>query len=114
MDRAGDIIQLDRRVSRAISVGKGLRLTDEELDLLVAVGAIEVLKLAAGEALKIQAIQRQRERDEYRALTADPVDKAKMQEAAKMSLQRVQEMLQPKVRVPRSVLSAQKSKRESE
>jgi hypothetical protein len=65
------LIELDRRISRAIAKGKGIRFSDEELDLLVTVGAIDTLKSAASEALKAQAEarhlareQRQREASE--------------------------------------------------
>jgi hypothetical protein len=66
-----DLIELDRRISKAIARGKGIRFSDEELDLLVSVGAIEKLKSAASEALKVQAAQRQRARDERRAEEAE-------------------------------------------
>jgi len=39
----------------AIDRARGIRLSDEELDLLVFIGAIEVVKLAASAALKERA-----------------------------------------------------------
>jgi hypothetical protein len=66
-----DLIELDRRISKAIVRGKGIRFSDKELDLLVSVGAIEKLKSAASEALKVQAAERQRARDERRAEQAE-------------------------------------------
>jgi len=66
-----DLIELDRRISKAIARGKGIRFSDEELDLLVSVGAIEKVKSAASEALKVQAAERQRAREERRAADSE-------------------------------------------
>ena len=100
-----DLIELDRRISRAISRGRGLQLSDEELDILVSVGALEVLKAAAAEALKIQAEQRQRERSEYRAERTSALDEAELKRQGEIALARVQRVLRPKGRVPRSALT---------
>ncbi len=55
---------LDRRLSRAIEQGRGIRLSDADLDLLAASGAYDTLHTAAGEALREQAkcrdVQRRR------------------------------------------------------
>jgi len=45
-----NLIELDRRISRAIDRGKGIQLSDEDLDLLASTGAVNVLKNAAAEA----------------------------------------------------------------
>jgi hypothetical protein len=58
------LIELDGRISKAIARGKGIRFSDEELDLLVTVGAIDTLKSAASEALKAQAEARQLAREQ--------------------------------------------------
>lgn len=50
-----DIIDLDHRISVAIDRARGIRLSDEELDLQGSIGAIEVVKLAASAALKERA-----------------------------------------------------------
>ena len=61
------LIELDGRISKAIVKGKGIRFSDEELALLVQVGAIEVLKRAAAEALKGQAEERRAAPESRRA-----------------------------------------------
>lgn len=42
-----DLRDLDRRLSRHLELGRGIRLSPEELDLFVETGAYEVLRLAA-------------------------------------------------------------------
>lgn len=56
------IANLDRQISRAIERGRGIGLSQEQLDILVAVGAIDQLKDAAADDLRRVA----RERGEHR------------------------------------------------
>jgi len=95
------IIDLDRKISRAIEQGRGIRLSDEELDALVSTGAIEQLKAAAIKALAELSARRQQQRAEIRQLQQD----GKQAEAARQALERVQEML-PKRRIPRAKLGS--------
>lgn len=104
-----EIIDLDRRISRAINEGRGIRLNDEEVDILVSVGAVEVLKVAAAAALKEQAERRRREREEIRTLT-ESGNREDLRLAGELAHQRVQELLRSKPRVPRGAL---RSKRKS-
>jgi hypothetical protein len=55
----GDLVRLDRRVSRALADGRGIRLAGHELELLARVGMIEQLASAKATALKEQAACRQ-------------------------------------------------------
>lgn len=102
-----DIIELDHRISVAIGRGRGIRLSDEELDVLVTIGAIEVVKLAASAALKDRAERRQQERAEYRALSLSNESKDRSH-AANLALQRAQELLKPKRRIPRKALRTER------
>ncbi|WP_374550531.1 hypothetical protein [Sphingobium yanoikuyae] len=58
-----DVIALDRRISNQIDKGRGIRFSQEELDLLVLIGAIDVVKAAATEAMKKRAEARHQERE---------------------------------------------------
>lgn len=104
-----DIIDLDHRISLAIDRAKGIRLSDEELDLLVAIGAIEVVKLAASAALKDRAERRQKERAEYRAL-GESTEAKDQSHAANLARERARELLERKVRVPREALRTKRPK----
>lgn len=53
------IVDLDRRVSRAIAKGRGIGLTRDQLDALAAIGLIERLAEAKASILKEQARCRQ-------------------------------------------------------
>lgn len=53
------LTRLDRKVSRAIVQGKGMRLTAEDLDLLAIIGAFALLTDAKAKALAEAARQRQ-------------------------------------------------------
>ncbi|PSO12608.1 MULTISPECIES: hypothetical protein [unclassified Sphingobium] len=96
-----EIIELDQRISTAVVRGRGIRLSDEELDTLVQIGAIEVLKAAAGVALKQRTAVRQKEREEYRALRLSG-DPAKEREAVQIAAERARRVGRPKARVPKS------------
>lgn len=65
-----ELTDLDRRLSRALEQGRGIRLSEVDLDLLAASGAYDTLHAAAGEALKEQAKCRdvQRRRDSIAAV----------------------------------------------
>jgi hypothetical protein len=56
------IIELDRRLSRALEVGRGIRLSGAELDLLAATGAYAVIHEAAERELKERAQSRRNQR----------------------------------------------------
>ncbi|MCE7798259.1 hypothetical protein LWE61_17115 [Sphingobium sufflavum] len=92
------LINLDRRVSRAAQSGKGICFSDEELDILVSIGAIEVLKAAAATALIAQAAKRQEEREEVRRLQLEGQHK----EAAQLALARVRNILSTPPRIPQA------------
>ncbi|QZP06850.1 hypothetical protein [Caenibius sp. WL] len=49
------LVRLDRKVSRALSNGRGIKFTAEELALLASLGMIEQLSEAKAKALKEQA-----------------------------------------------------------
>ena len=53
------LVRLDRKLSRAIVTGKGIKLTGEELELLARIGMIEQLSTAKAVALREQAQCRQ-------------------------------------------------------
>lgn len=53
------LVKLDRKVSRALSIGKGLKLSSDELELLAGLGMIEQLADSKAKALKEQARCRQ-------------------------------------------------------
>lgn len=59
-----DISELARRFSRAAAVGRGIRFEADEVDLLVEIGAIDIIQAAAAVQLKERAkcrgAQRQR------------------------------------------------------
>jgi hypothetical protein len=48
------IVKLDQKLSRAVDVGKGVRLEPPDLDLLASLGVFEVLQQAKAEYLKEQ------------------------------------------------------------
>lgn len=52
------IAQLDRKISRAVQRGRGIRLEAHDLDLLATVGALAVLSEAATRELRILAEER--------------------------------------------------------
>lgn len=54
-----DLVSLDRKVSRALSNGRGIKLSAEELELLAGLGMIEQLADSKAKALKEQARCRQ-------------------------------------------------------
>jgi hypothetical protein len=54
-----NLVRLDRKVSRALAIGKGIRLTAEELALLASIGMIEQLSDSKAVALREQAQCRQ-------------------------------------------------------
>ena len=54
-----DLVALDRKVSRALSAGRGIKLSAEELELLAGLGMIEQLADSKAKALKEQARCRQ-------------------------------------------------------
>lgn len=53
------LVRLDRKLSRAIVSGKGIKLTGDELELLARIGMIEQLSSAKAVALREQARCRQ-------------------------------------------------------
>jgi hypothetical protein len=53
------LVRLDRKVSRALSNGRGIKLSAEELELLASLGMIEQVSDAKAKALKEQARCRQ-------------------------------------------------------
>lgn len=59
-----DVIDLDRRLSRALECGRGIRLSDSDLDLLAEGGAIDIVRQLAATELKERAkcrdVQRRR------------------------------------------------------
>jgi hypothetical protein len=55
----GALVRLDRKVSKALGDGKGIRLTGPELELLAGIGMIEQLANSKAVALKEQARSRQ-------------------------------------------------------
>ncbi|WP_242148875.1 hypothetical protein [Sphingomonas sp. BAUL-RG-20F-R05-02] len=48
------IVKLDQKLSRAVDIGKGVRLEPPDLDLLASLGVFEVLQQAKAEYLKEQ------------------------------------------------------------
>lgn len=59
MTAPNDLVALDRKVSRALSAGRGIKLSAEELELLAGLGMIEQLADSKAKALKEQARCRQ-------------------------------------------------------
>ena len=59
------ITDLDRRLSRALECGRGIRLSDAELDMLAEAGAIDAVREMAAkdlkERVKCRDVQRRRE-----------------------------------------------------
>lgn len=53
------LVRLDRKVSRALATGKGIKLHGHELELLAGLGMIEQLADSKAKALKEQARCRQ-------------------------------------------------------
>lgn len=53
------LVRLDRKVSRALATGKGIKLAGDELELLAQLGMIEQLAESKAKALKEQARCRQ-------------------------------------------------------
>jgi len=53
------IVRLDRKVSRAADVGKGLKISGDELELLIGMGIIEMLAESKARVLKEQSRCRQ-------------------------------------------------------
>ena len=100
-----NLIELDRRISRAIDRGKGIQLSDEDLDLLASAGAINVLKNAAAEAMVQLAAQRQREREEIRQTLSDPSAKSRAEEG-RVALERARAIIDNRKRIPRSELTS--------
>ncbi len=49
------VSELDRRLSRALETGRGIRLSDADLDLLAATGAYAAIHDAAERDLKERA-----------------------------------------------------------
>ena len=49
---AEQVVALDRKLSRAMAAGRGIALTSEQLDVLIAIGAIDQLSAAKAAALK--------------------------------------------------------------
>lgn len=87
------IANLDRQISRAIERGRGIRLSQEQLDILVAVGAIDRLKEAAADDLKRVARERGEHRRRQAELWGSP-NKADQIKGAKMSMERLQQEMQ--------------------
>lgn len=54
-----DLVRLDRKLSRALVIGKGIRLAAGELELLASLGMIEQVAESKARALKEQARCRQ-------------------------------------------------------
>jgi hypothetical protein len=52
------ITELQRRLSRCLELGRGVRLSIAEVDAFVGCGAFEVLAAAAAEAQRVEAIAR--------------------------------------------------------
>jgi len=76
------IIELDRKISRAIDRGNGVKLSIADLDLLVSIGSIDALKAGASKALTERAEQRRREREERRpTVVRSPVRRASREDA---------------------------------
>lgn len=59
MTPCDSLVRLDRKVSRALADGRGIRLTGDELELLAGLGMIEQLADSKAKALKEQARCRQ-------------------------------------------------------
>ena len=53
------LVKLDRKVSRALCTGKGIKLTGDELSILAELGMIEQLSESKAKALKEQGRCRQ-------------------------------------------------------
>lgn len=85
------IVDLDRRVSRAIQTARGIQLDSGELDVLVAVGAIDALKSAAGNELRILSSTREQQRAERAA--NPPENAAERAEEARVALERARRVL---------------------
>ena len=56
--RCDRLVSLDRKVSRAIERGRGLKISTEELDLLAELGLMDQVGKAKADALKQLAIKR--------------------------------------------------------
>ena len=60
---AAAIVRLDRRISRASEIGKGIRLEQADLDLLIGLGLADLVATAKSKFLKDQSqcrnVQRQ-------------------------------------------------------
>lgn len=69
---SAETVTLDRKISRAIHQGKGIRLSAEQLDLLVEIGLMDVLSKAKAAALATQARQRRAPRAEIGQPPAPP------------------------------------------
>jgi hypothetical protein len=78
------IIDLARKWSRAIERGKGIRLEADQMDMLTAIGANDVLQAAAAELLKEQARCRdvQRRRESISAVPIGSIGTARQMEAS--------------------------------
>lgn len=54
----GSLADLDRRMSKKIETGRGIQLSPEDLDLLVATGAYDAFRNAVAEHQRNQCLQR--------------------------------------------------------
>lgn len=66
---ADAIVALDRKVSRAMTSGRGIGLTADQLDVLASIGLIELLAAAKAAVLKEQA--------QCRRLMAESINEAR-------------------------------------
>jgi len=57
------LTRLDRKVSKAIVNGRGIRLSADELDTLAIIGAVQLLSDATAKALTAAAKQRQEKKN---------------------------------------------------
>jgi len=69
------LIDLDRRISRALERGRGIKFNDYDLDALCSSGAYAVLHSAAKQALKAQVAERDKLRTRV-ARVDDPTEPA--------------------------------------
>jgi hypothetical protein len=86
---------LDRRISRALSKGRGMMFTQDDLDLLSTSGAYAVLRAAAEQELRTQADQRAQERWRPKS---NSLDGAQSEIDGAEELARVLEMTSPQRR----------------
>lgn len=110
-------LDLDRRISRALEAGRGIKLSDEDLDIIAACGGVDAIRAKAAEELRERAkcrdVQRRRASIsevgsgsigtdgpmEASAPPTSPSSGMTPEEAGREALQRVQEMLpKPKAR----------------